>query len=155
MSTCFIVLEAMSVSTLPARIPSSHGYQNGLCFSCDEPLAGELVHVDHVIPRTFLNHDEIWNLVLAHGSCNLEKNARLPARWYLDKLYERNEYYIASNHPIKPHLLAQMGNSPAQRQASLERIYLEAEKVLVHVWEGKTKGDSSRNPLVSLGLMVP
>ncbi len=60
--------------------PVPSGYQNGLCFYCEEPIAGELVHVDHVIPRTFLNHDEIWNLVLAHNRCNLEKSARLPSR---------------------------------------------------------------------------
>lgn len=28
--------------------PVLNGYQNGLCFYCEEPLAGELVHVDHV-----------------------------------------------------------------------------------------------------------
>lgn len=69
--------------------------------------------------------------------------------------YPRNEYYIASNHPIKPHLIAQVGKSPALRQAFLERIYLEAEKVLIHVWEGKAKGISNTNPLAPLGLIVP
>ena len=66
--------------------PVRSGYQNGLSFSRGEPLAGELIHVDQVMPRTVLNHDEIWNLVLAHSSCNLEKSARLPSRWYLNKL---------------------------------------------------------------------
>lgn len=55
--------------------PVLSGYQNGLGFYCEEPLAGELIHVDQVIPRTFLNHDEIWNLVLAQSSCKLEKSA--------------------------------------------------------------------------------
>src|ERR1051326_2400988 len=57
-----------------------NGYQNGLCFSCEEPLAAELVHVDYVIPRAFLNHDESWNLVLTPSRCYLEKSARLPSR---------------------------------------------------------------------------
>ena len=87
-------------------------------------------------PRTFLNHDEIWNLVLAHSSCNQEKSARLPSRWYLNKLHERNEYYIASNHPIKTHLVSILGRSPDERRGFLEDKYREAEKVLVHVWEG-------------------
>ena len=24
------------------------------------------MHVDHLIPRQIINHDEIWNLVIAH-----------------------------------------------------------------------------------------
>lgn len=87
--------------------PVPSGYQNGLCFYCEEPLAGELIHVDHVIPRTFLNHDEIWNLVLAHSVCNLEKSARLPSRTYLSNLVsaqrvlycEQSSNQTASNRP--------------------------------------------------------
>ena len=134
--------------------PVLNGYQNGLCFYCEEPLAGELIHVDHVIPRTFLNHDEIWNLVLAHSSCNLEKSARLPSLPYLIKLYERNEYYIASNHPIKRYLIAQMGSTLEHRRAFLERIYREAEKVLIHVWNGPLKGALQTHPLTLLKLVA-
>ena len=39
--------------------PVLDGYQHGFCLYGDEPLAGELVPVDHVLPRTFLNHGEI------------------------------------------------------------------------------------------------
>jgi hypothetical protein len=49
-------------------------------------LVGELIHVDHVILCTFLNHDEIWILVLTHSCCNLEKHAWLPSKAYLSKL---------------------------------------------------------------------
>lgn len=38
--------------------------------------------------------------------------------------------------------------------AFLERIYHEAEKVLVHVWEGKRKTDAN-NPLAPFGLIAP
>jgi hypothetical protein len=34
-------------------------------------LGVEPVHLDHVIPRSYVQHDEIWNIVLAHASCNL------------------------------------------------------------------------------------
>ena len=45
--------------TITGTHPVLDGYQNGFCLYGDEPLAGELVHVDHVLPRTFLNHGEI------------------------------------------------------------------------------------------------
>jgi hypothetical protein len=134
--------------------PVLNGYQNGLCFYCGEPLAGEPSHVDHVIPRVVLRHDEIWNLVLAHSSCNEEKSARLPARRYLLRLYERNEYYIASNHPIKRHLIAQLGATPEKRKEKLEHLYRAAEPVVIHTWEGK-KGVLPANPLQPLGLVHP
>lgn len=132
--------------------PVLNGYQNGYCFYCGEALDLEAMHVDHVILRTFLHHDEIWNLVLAHDACNLAKRALLPARPYLAKLYERNEYYIASNHPIKRHLIQQMGESPSKRQAFLERTYRDAERVLIHVWPGVPAGYLRDNPLRSLRL---
>jgi 5-methylcytosine-specific restriction endonuclease McrA len=132
--------------------PVLNGYQNGSCFYCGGALDGEAIHVDHVIPRTFLQHDEIWNLVLAHEVCNLAKGSLLPARPYLEKLSERNEYYIASNHPIKRHLVHQMGDTPARRRDFLERTYCKAERVLIHVWQGTPAGLLRGNPLAALRL---
>jgi hypothetical protein len=48
-----------------------------------------------------------------------------------------------------------MGKFPSQRQAFLERIYREAEKVFIHVWEGKSRGVSNNHPLTPLGLITP
>lgn len=132
--------------------PVLNGYQNGNCFYCGEALNLEAVHVDHAIPRMFLHHDEIWNLVLAHSTCNLAKRSLLPARPYLEKLHERNEYYIASNHPIKRHLIQQTGGTPAKRREFLERTYREAEQVLIHVWPGVPAGLLRSNPLTPLQL---
>jgi CRISPR/Cas system Type II protein with McrA/HNH and RuvC-like nuclease domain len=111
--------------------------------------------VDHVIPRTFLQHDEIWNLVLAHDACNLEKSDLLPAVEYLEQLMERNEYFIASNHPIKRHLLQQLGETQSGRRAFLERTYAEAQRVLIHVWPGYPITPLRENPLTALHLIVP
>jgi len=132
--------------------PVLNGYQNGLCFYCGEPLGREPIHVDHVIPRTFLRHDEIWNLVLAHSACNLTKSDLLPPRPYLDRLYARNEHYIASNHPIKRHLTAQMGQTPAQRRTFLDTTYEAARKVLVHTWRGTTAVTLLPDPLAPMRL---
>jgi 5-methylcytosine-specific restriction endonuclease McrA len=80
--------------------PILNGYQHNRCFYCDDVMIDGEVHVDHMIPRQVIQHDEVWNLVLAHRFCNLQKNDNLPDRRYLEKLLERNEHFIASNHPI-------------------------------------------------------
>ena len=44
------------------------------------------IHVDHVIPRIIVNHDEIWNLVLCHSLCNLNKADKLVEPACIEKL---------------------------------------------------------------------
>ena len=54
---------------LTHNIPFLSGYQGNVCFYCGEPMDDD-IHVDHVLPRQVINHDEIWNLVLSHGDCS-------------------------------------------------------------------------------------
>ena len=62
------------------------------CFYCERPLAQRrAIHVDHVIPWSFLLADPMWDLVLACSSCNLSKSDVLPARDFLEKLVARGE----------------------------------------------------------------
>ncbi|MGG4409248.1 HNH endonuclease [Niallia taxi] len=112
-----------------------NGYQNNVCFYCGELMTEDDVHVDHVIPRQFMNHDDIWNLVLSHGFCNLHKSDNLPDRHYIEKLIERNEYFIKSNHPISNKLKEQLGNTAKQRKVTIYRIYEHATRVL-SPWNG-------------------
>lgn len=77
-------------------IPVLNGYQNGVCFYCGEQIEGK-IHVDHVIPRQVIFHDEIWNLVLSHEFCNLQKSDYLPSLIYVDKLIARNEHFFPVN----------------------------------------------------------
>jgi hypothetical protein len=60
------------------------------CFYCSRQLetTDRSVHVDHVIPWSFMLTDPLWNLVLACAPCNLDKSDRLPDRSYLDKLID-------------------------------------------------------------------
>ena len=62
------------------------------CFYCARPF-GELVrvHVDHVLPWSFLLADPLWDLVMACDRCNLAKSDSLPARAFVDKLVTANE----------------------------------------------------------------
>lgn len=116
--------------------PVLNGYQNDVCFYCGEFMAGDDIHVDHVIPRQFIQHDEVWNLVLAHGFCNEQKSDFLPSGIYIEKLIKRNEYFIESNHPIKQKLIEQLGNTPKKRSETILRIFDHAKLVLGVTWEG-------------------
>ena len=84
---------------LTNNIPFLQGYQGNICFYCGESFKYGDIHVDHVLPRQVLHHDEIWNLVLSHGFCNEHKLDRLVGEHYIRKLIARNENIIGSNHP--------------------------------------------------------
>ncbi|MFW6016354.1 MAG: HNH endonuclease [bacterium] len=116
-------------------VPVLNGYQNDICFYCGEKMTGQ-VHVDHVIPRQLIRHDEIWNLVLAHGFCNEQKSDALPPEEYIRKMIERNEHFIQSNHPIKNKLKEQLGNTAKQRAKHIYKVYDDAKFVIGYTWEG-------------------
>lgn len=116
--------------------PVLNSYQNGVCFYCGEIMKENDIHIDHVIPRKFINHDEIWNLVLAHSFCNQQKSDFLPSIVYIYKLIERNEHFIESNHPIKEKLIEQLGNTRKKRMDYVLKVYDDAKTVLGITWEG-------------------
>lgn len=116
--------------------PVLNGYQNDSCFYCGELMSDNETHVDHLIPRQLVNHDEVWNLVLAHSFCNEQKSDALPDSYYVEKLIERNEFFIMSKHPLKKKLIAQLGNDPASRRRHTMRVYEDGRTVLRYTWEG-------------------
>ena len=117
-------------------VPVLNGYQKGACFYCGESMQGHGIHVDHVIPRQLVYHDEIWNLVLAHEFCNEQKSDSLPGRQYIEKLILRNEHFIASNHPIRGKLIATTGKTSRERKEFVERVYSHAQMIIPYTWEG-------------------
>jgi len=123
-------------TNITQNVPFLNGYQNGMCFYCGDPLAGYEVHVDHCIPRQLIQHDELWDLVLAHRFCNLQKEDLLPGRRYLEKLIARNEHIVASNHPARQKIIDKLGSTSAQRSATTNQVYAHAELVLGGSWEG-------------------
>jgi HNH endonuclease len=128
------------------NVPFLNGYQNGMCFYCGEPLAGYEVHVDHCIPRQVIQHDELWNLVLAHGFCNLQKEDHLPGKRYLEKLIARNEHIVASNHPARQKIIDKLGTTSVLRAVNTNKVYSHAELVLRVTWEGIKGYDPERDP---------
>lgn len=129
-------------TVLTGNVPFLIGYQGNVCFYCGEPFAEDL-HVDHVLPRQIMNHDEMWNLVLAHGDCNLLKSDRLVGPHFIRKLIARNENIMGSNHPWKYKIANSLGMTYQQRCKKTLEHYDNCKKVLKGYWWG---GAPSYNP---------
>ncbi len=112
-----------SRTNLSKMVPFLSAYQGCRCFYCGEEMSIGSIHVDHVLPRQVICHDEVWNLVLAHSFCNESKLDKLIAPYYLDKLVARNENIIGSNHPWKQQIENSVGSTPAERASFLKRQY--------------------------------
>jgi hypothetical protein len=107
---------------LTQNIPFLTGYQGNGCFYCGEKL-GDDIHVDHVLPRQVISHDEVWNLVLSHGHCNALKSDKLVGPHYIEKLIARNENIMGSNHPWKRKIETGLGKTPGARTTALRHHY--------------------------------
>jgi 5-methylcytosine-specific restriction endonuclease McrA len=132
----FYLAKGYDRTSIANMTPVLNGYQKGICFYCGEQMDGHDVHVDHVIPRQVIYHDEVWNLVLAHAFCNEQKSDSLPSRKYINKLIERNEHFIASNHPIKQQIIRATGVNATARKRFIEKVYDDVKKVIPYTWEG-------------------
>ncbi|WP_071394231.1 HNH endonuclease [Bacillus tuaregi] len=76
-------------------------FYDGTCFYCGKTIKNKnQAHVDHFIPWSFVQSDQLWNLVIACSSCNLSKNDRLANTHYLDSLIDRNEIFLSSSELI-------------------------------------------------------
>ena len=80
------------------------------CFYCGNDLAKASIHVDHVIPWSYIHSDNLWNLVLACNHCNTSKSDRLPATEFLERLLTRNQKLQGvTEKPIREEYLAYDG----------------------------------------------
>jgi hypothetical protein len=111
-------------------------YQRWECFYCREQMAGTDSQVDHLFPRQMLHHDDSWNLVLAHRLCNQQKSDALPPAKYIERLINRNEDMIASNHPLKQQLIEQLGATAEARRSFTLSVFSDARLVIGYTWEG-------------------
>lgn len=66
------------------------------CFYCSRSLEDgkRQVHVDHFIPWSFVQSDQLWNLVLSCNSCNSSKSDKLPEKSFLDNIIDRNKKLV-------------------------------------------------------------
>lgn len=74
-------------------------FENCNCFYCGRKL-NKAVHVDHVIPWTFIKSDHLWNFVLACPGCNSRKKDFLPNKTDLSRVISRNETLQRSHNSI-------------------------------------------------------
>ena len=88
-----------------------------------------------MIPRQFVQHNEAWNLVFAHALCNEQKSDLLPGERSIAMLVVRNEYLVASNHPLKQQLTVQLGSTPEKRRQTVLRTYRDVKQVMPYTWE--------------------
>jgi hypothetical protein len=87
--------------------------------------------------------DGVWNLVLACTDCNCGvggKFEKLPTMRLLERLSQRNEFLILSNHPLRETLMQQTGRTGELRRTYLNDFYNQAWKYLLQRWEPEQKG---------------
>jgi 5-methylcytosine-specific restriction endonuclease McrA len=125
-----------------------NGYQKGKCFYSYQDISvnahsNKICHVDHFLPHSNKiaheiqggNINGVWNLVLAESSVNHKKSAKVPHKKYLARLYNRNEFYITSKHPLAETIINQTGKNKEQRRRFLERHYNIAYSQSIQSWE--------------------
>lgn len=134
-------------TNITSNIPFLQGYQGNVCFYCGEEMKMDDIHVDHVLPRQVIQHDEIWNLVLSHGLCNMHKNDALVGTHYLDKLQARNENIMGSNHPWKKKIAESLGNT-ALRRSKMTLYHYENIKIALNYnyWEHSPNYNRETDP---------
>ena len=123
-----------------------NGYQQGKCFYTFRDLsiapgAPDLCAVDHFLPHVNkaahlpASLDGVWNLVLADRATNGAKSAKVPVLRYLERLHRRNEFFIASQHPLAETIVRQTGATPALRSQFLQCHYQLALNASIHTWQ--------------------
>jgi hypothetical protein len=127
-----------------------NGYQKGKCFYSFQDISinkisYSLCEVDHFFPhvnkpvhaKEGVNINGVWNLVLADSSVNGDKRARVPELRFLERLYNRNEFYIESKHPLGETIINQTGATKEQRRSFLQKQYNLARSASIHTWKPK------------------
>jgi hypothetical protein len=140
----FVIRKDVRTNLSPIKDALS-GYQQDRCFYCGETLY-EPSHVDHVIPFKALEHNQFWNLVVAHQTCNLRKTDYLVGLHFIENLIKRNEFVIKSHLPLHKEIKADLGINPVLRRKKILDSYLYAknEKNL-RFWEEDPKYDPSKD----------
>jgi hypothetical protein len=127
---------------------SLNGYQKGKCFYSYQDISvnkndQNICEVDHFLPHVNLlahataeaNINGVWNLVLADTKINLSKSAKIPEKRFLHKLFNRNEFYIDSKHPLAETIINQTGSTKESRRRFLETQYNLALTHSIQQWK--------------------
>jgi hypothetical protein len=148
LQTLFLESDLMRRRDITSARASLNGYQKGKCFYSFQDISiksgdNNLCSVDHFFPHVHklklneigTNVNGVWNLVLADKYVNLDKSAKVPELKYLERLYMRNEFYIASKHPLGETIVNQTGKTPKERRSFLQRQYDLSLNLSIHKWK--------------------
>ena len=127
-----------------------NGYQKGKCFYSYQDISintnnDKICDVDHFLPhsnkiihsKNGANINGVWNLVLADSSINREKSSKVPEKRFLERLFNRNEFYISSKHPLAETIINQTGLTKENRKSFLEKHYNLAMGNSIQSWRPK------------------
>ena len=147
-SLFFLENDFMRRTDITSVRDSLNGYQKGKCFYSFQDISVEtgntnLCEVDHFFPhinKTIHNEfganiNGVWNLVLANKDVNRNKSARIPEKRFLQRLYNRNEFYIQSKHPLAETIINQTGNTKQKRIEFLNKQYQLALNSAIITWK--------------------
>ena len=146
-SLFFIASDTLKRKDITSVRDSLNGYQKGKCFYSYQDISvdqgsDQLCDVDHFLPhinkayhqQSGANINGVWNLVLADSSINREKSAKVPASKFLTRLFNRNEFYISSKHPLAETIINQTGDTKERRRRFLQRQYDIARNHSIVTW---------------------
>lgn len=147
-SLFFLENDFMRRTDITSVRDSLNGYQKGKCFYSFQDISvvcgnANLCEVDHFFPhvnKTIHNEfganiDGVWNLVLANKDVNRNKSAKIPEKRFLQRLFNRNEFYIQSKHPLAETIINQTGNTKQKRIEFLNKQYQLALNSAIITWK--------------------
>jgi hypothetical protein len=147
-SLFFLENDFMRRTDITSVRDSLNGYQKGKCFYSFQDISvvsgsSNLCEVDHFFPhinKTIHNEfganiNGVWNLVLANKEVNRNKSARIPEKRFLQRLFNRNEFYIQSKHPLAETIINQTGNTKQKRIEFLNKQYQLALNSAIITWK--------------------
>ena len=148
----FIESDLMKRKDITSVKGALNGYQKGKCFYSFQNISinsnsNNICDVDHFLPHTNklihsnngANINGVWNLVLADSSINRQKSAKVPEKRFLKRLYNRNEFYISSKHPLAETIINQTGFTKDARKRFLEKHYNLAIENSIQTWKPNTE----------------
>lgn len=146
--TLFIESNFMRRRDISSAKATLNGYQKGKCFYSFQDISinsgdENLCAIDHFFPhvnkirinKSGANINGIWNLVLSEKFVNLSKSAKIPELKYLERLYKRNEFYVASKHPLGETIVNQTGRTSSDRKRFLQRQYDLSVNLSLQKWK--------------------
>jgi len=147
-SLFFLENDFMRRTDITSVRDSLNGYQKGKCFYSFQDISvvsgtDNLCEVDHFFPhinktihnKFGANINGVWNLVLANKDINRNKSSRIPEKRFLQRLFNRNEFYIQSKHPLAETIINQTGNTKQKRIEFLNKQYQIAINNAIITWK--------------------